>query len=143
MKKKILQYSITFGVCAIISFIVLVIRGVFSTRDTKELMRYFTDTFFAVGVLCACFGLLIMVSNGGAFEMLVYGVSRFFSLFKKNPNKVKYVTFYDYHVARAEKEKPQFLYFIIVGAIYVGISLIFLYQWYQAEPSSTAVLIIK
>lgn len=97
----------------------------------KEMMRYFTDSFFAVGVICAGFGLLVFASNGGAFDIIVYGVARFFSLFKKKPNDVKYVTYYDYHIAKAERKKTEFLFLIIVGLVFIGISMIFLAQWYQ------------
>ena len=83
------------------------------------------DAFFAVGVICLGFGLLVAVTNWGAFEIIVYGFMRFISLFKKDPTDVKY------HVARAEKEKMSFLYFILVGSFYVIVSLILLYAWYQ------------
>ena len=130
-KKRLLQYSITTGVCAIITFVLLIIKGVFNNPETKELMKYFTDSFFAVGIICAAFGLLVFASNGGAFDMLVYGVYRFLTLFKKNHTDVKYQTYYDYHIAKAERKKTEFLFMVIVGLLFVGISMIFLIFWYQ------------
>ena len=130
-KRRILEYSITTAVCAITTFIVLVIRGIFKNPGMKDMMLYFTDSFFSVGIICAMVGLLVFVSNGGVFDMLVYGVYRFITLFKKDHTDVKYQTFYDYRVIKAEREKSEFLFLIIVGVVFVGISMIFLIQWYQ------------
>ena len=69
-------------------------------------------------------GVLVVASNGGAFEMFVYGMRRFISWFQKDVNKVRFKTFYDYHVYHSEKPKPEFLFLILVGLFYVGVSLI-------------------
>ena len=134
IKKKILQYVITIAVCSLITFIVLALRGIFNSPEPKQVAHYLTDAFFAVGIITTMVGLLIFVSNGGVFDMLVYGVYRFITiLFKKDHRNVKYNTFYDYRVAKAERPKASFLFLIIVGLIFVGISMIFLIQWYQFE----------
>ena len=131
MKKKILEYSITFFACALLSFILLVIKGVFDNPEMKTLMHYFVDSLFVPGVLCFAFGILVLASNGGAFDLIIYGTIRFFSLFKRDPTKVKYKTYYDYHIARAERPKTEFLFLLIVGLLYIAVSLVFLYFWYQ------------
>ena len=80
MKNKrvtILQYVITFLVCALLSFLVISIRGIFSINDTKTILHYLVDAFFAVGILCAAFGLLVAVANWGAFDIIVYVRSSF------------------------------------------------------------------
>ena len=133
LKKKILEYSITTVAAAIVIFIVLLIKGIFKEGlEAKEIYLYLTDAFFAIGIIVAGFGLLVFAANSGAFDMLVYGIYRFFTLFKKKPHEVKYETFYDYHIAKAEKPKTDFLFMLIVGLVYIGISMIFLYNWYQS-----------
>ena len=131
MRKKILEYSITFAVCALISFIIIAVKGTFSAETPRIAYHYVTDSIFTVGVLCTALGLMILAANGGAFEMLIYGISRFISLFRKG--KAKYHTFYDYQIARAERPRAEFLYFIVVGLAFIGISLIFLACYYN-EP---------
>lgn len=131
MKKKILEYSISFAACAIVSFIVIAIRGAFITKETKEVLKYIIDTLFVVGALCSSFGVLVFLTDAGAFDFIAYGFMRFFSLFKKDPNKVKHKTYYDFQVARAEKPKAEFLYLVLVGLLYIGASLIVLIFWYQ------------
>ncbi|MCR5490622.1 MAG: DUF3899 domain-containing protein [Bacilli bacterium] len=145
LRNWILRYSITFGVCGIVAFIWVLSMGIFrdyvSLKEAthwnfnSEASKNFfllTNGFFGSGIICTGVGLLILASNGGAFEMLVYGVSRFISLFRKDHNKVKYRTYYDYHAARSAEPKHSFLYLVIVGLIYIGISMIFLALYYQA-----------
>ena len=88
MVKKILEYSITFTLCALITFIIIAVKGTFSVTEARTAYHYLTDSFFVTGIICAAFGLLVMASNGGAFDFIVYGFSRFISLFRKG--KVKY-----------------------------------------------------
>lgn len=125
-----LQYGIAFVACAIATFIYVIARGIFSQTDTKEIYKYIIDGFFTVGILCACFGGIVMIANAGGFDIFAYGFMRFFSLFKKNPNDVKYKTFFDYRVAQAEKEHESKWFMVIVGGIYIGISIIFVFVWY-------------
>ena len=91
------------------------------------------DAFFIPGILCAAFGGLVFIHNLGFFDIIFYGIMRFISLFKRNPRDVKYETFYDYHVARAEKPRADFIYFLLVGFVFVGISIIFLFVWNNAS----------
>ena len=130
--KTILKYTITFVSCAVLTLVYFLIFGLFKQTDTKEFYRILINGFFSVGIIVACFGGLVMVANAGAFDFIVYGIGRFFSLFKKNPNDVKYKTYYDYRVAKAEaqEDRESMLFLIIVGLIYVAISLIFIPFYY-------------
>lgn len=131
MKKKILEYSISTAVCSILTFVLIWTKGTFTCESPKLMYKYLVDSFFTVGVVAIGFGLLVVVSNWGAFDFIIYGVYRFVTLFKKNHKDVKYQTYYDYHIARAEKEKAEFVYLVIVGAVFIAASLILLYFWYQ------------
>lgn len=146
LKIKTLQYSITFGVCLLLCFLYCLLVGIFSdyqavvestgwniTNNTSKVFYILSNAFFVIGVLCACAGLLVVASNGGAFEMLVYGVRRFFSLFKKDPTKVRFKTFYDYHVYRSEVPKKSFLFLLLVGLFYISLSILFVFIYYQTN----------
>lgn len=140
MKKTILEYSISFGICAVLTLILIAVKGTFTLTDPQTIYHYLTDSFFTTGVICAGLGLLVVLSNWGAFDFLIYGFIRFISLFKKDPNNIKHPTYYDYHVYRAEKDKPEFLYLVIIGFLFIGVSMIFLSLWYplaEASKSST------
>ena len=149
---SVLKYTITLAACVLISFVVACIMGLFTDWETlKNKLQYpagdlgfineysknmyvLTNATFVTGVLCFAFGVLFVLANGGAFEMLVYGISRFFSLFQKDPSKVKFKTFYDYHMYKSAEPKTSFLFMIIDGLIIVLLSGVFLILWYQSVP---------
>lgn len=133
MKKRILEYSITFGVASIMAFIIAVLSGVFRYKEAFRIYAAICDGLFISGILILAVGGLLFIHNCGFFDILAYGFMRFISLFKKNPKENKYETFYDYHVARAEKPKVEFAYFLIIGGGFILISLIFLLLWGNAS----------
>ncbi len=129
-KKKIIEYAITFGVCAILTFAYIAIGGIFSPADIKEALKILINGFFSIGIICLCFGLLVICSNNGAYDLIVYGVVRFFSLFSKNQNRIKYHTYFDYHLAKQAEEDRSFSYFLVVGGFFIFVSLVILIFWY-------------
>ena len=58
--------------------------------------------------------------------MLTYGMARFISLFRKDHNDVKFKTFHEYTLAKHEENRP-FGYLVIVGLIFIIISIIFIF----------------
>ena len=93
-------------------------------------MHILCDSFFVPGVVLLGFGLLVVASNGGTFDMLIYGTKKFFNMFRKNPSARLQETFYDYRTAKSEN-KMSFLHLIVVGLVFIAISIIFLLLWYE------------
>lgn len=124
-----LPYAITFAVLAIFTILVGWAQGGFSETNEKLLLAHWGDAFGIPGLLAICFGLLVVASNGGTFDMLAYGLRRFFGLFKKSPLDRKYDNFYEYRKHRQE-QKRSFWYMIAVGGAYllVGIILLIFYM---------------
>jgi hypothetical protein len=89
------KYLITIGVAVVIGFLVALAEKIFFLRDTTEIIEALIDIFFVPGALIFGFGILVVATNGGTFDMLVYGIARFASLFKKEHNNVKFKTFLD------------------------------------------------
>ena len=129
MKKTILEYSITIGICLILAFLICVISGLFTYEEPFRIYGILCDGFFISGIFAFSVGILVFVHNHGVFDMLIYGLQRFFALFKKKPNEHKYETFYDYSVAKAERPKSDYGFLLIIGGVFILISLIFLYIW--------------
>ena len=138
-KTIILQYSICFAVCAVIIFIWLCVAGIFEDYRTviakthwnirnEANKNYFilTNAFFGVGVIAAGLGFFVVASNGGAYEMLFYGVRRFISLFQKNHNKFPFHTYYDYHEYRSGQPASSYGFLLVTGIFYTAISMIFM-----------------
>lgn len=138
---KILQYSITFLVCSALVLIYVSASGVFGKTNLGEIYTIISNGFFVIGIIASAVGLLILLSNNGAFDFLAYGFKRFFSLFKKDPTKVKFKTFYDYHQAMQEKEGRSFAFLLVNGIIFIVISIIFIAAWYSVTPQQVACLV--
>ncbi|MDD4212509.1 MAG: DUF3899 domain-containing protein [Bacilli bacterium] len=128
--KKTIRYLITSGVGCLIVLAIVLSKNIFGLDDAVEVYKVLTDAFFVAGVLITGFGLLVLASNGGTFDMLVYGVGRFFDLFRRDMMKVKHKTFYDYRVAKQDR-KLGFGYLVIVGLAFLALSFLFLWLYYQ------------
>ncbi len=124
MKKK-LSYIITAAVCALVTLLLLLSRETFSQTNLVTIYLDMCDSFFVPGVIALSLGLLILMSNGGAFNMLRFAVIKLFDLLKRDMTKVKYRTFYDYNEAQKDK-KHDFGALIVVGTIFVAVSVVFL-----------------
>lgn len=120
--KGYLKYIITSAVGLLFTFLIILSKGLFKEDEIKEIYKILTDAFFAPGILIFCFGLLVYVSNEGVFDIFSYGMKSFFNLFRTKPEKQ--TSYHEYKLAKHEHDKP-IVFFLIVGACFVAISLIF------------------
>ena len=127
--KKVLKYLIPVLICCTVVMVILASRGSF-VKTGKALIRDLCDAFTVPGTLMFCFGLLVLATNGGTFDMLAFGVRKLFELFRKDLTKVKYRTFYDYRQAQKEKKRT-FIHFIIVGSAFLLVAIVFLIIYYK------------
>jgi hypothetical protein len=126
--KTLKRILITLVIGLVFVFMVAASKEVFKETEAKVIFHILSDSFFAVGVVITGFGLLVVASNGGAFDMLSYGVSTFFSFFRRSKAR-KYADFYEYRVAK-EKNKHNFGFLLIAGSIIIVIALI-MYVFYN------------
>ena len=146
VKKRVLEYSIAFVIGALLTFLIAIPLGLFAdlqtmvekyhdnyTNEVAKAFYILCNSSFIVGILTMCIGGIIFIDNGGFFDIIVYGMYRFFTLFnfRKHPNQVKYPTFYDYHLAQQEKPDTDFLFLIIIGAFDVALSMLFMLLCYK------------
>ncbi len=129
--KKLKKYLITMLIGLLAVALILWSKDIFHQTEAVVVYHILCDAFFAVGVVIVCVGLLIFSSNEGTFDIIVYGVSSFVGMFKKNHVK-KYDTFYDYRVSREDK-RVSFGYLLICGLILLAVSMIMylLYRQYK------------
>lgn len=129
--KKIFKYLITFLIASLMTFGIILAKNVFEA-ELKDVYKILIDAFFAVGCVIFCIGILIFSSNEGTFDMLGYGIRQLFNLFKKDVRDAKYRTFYEYRCAKREKNGT-FAHFIIIGIIFISISLFLLIFYYNVK----------
>lgn len=122
--KKLRKYLITLivGLAAVAAIVWA--KDVFAQTEPAQIFHILCDAFFAVGTVMCCAGLLILSSNEGTFDMIVYGVSSFIDLFRATSRK-KYANFFDYRESRSDK-KISFGFLLICGLIFLAVSLVFL-----------------
>lgn len=122
--KKLKRYLITIGIGLLISFYVAYTQGIFGQNEAKTIYHILTNSFFVSAVLVMGMGGLIFVSDEGAFDGLTYAMKSFFDIFRRN-KKNKYQTFYDYKVAKGDRNH-KFGFMIISGLGFLVLSLIML-----------------
>lgn len=130
--KKYVKYLITAAIGLAIAFLIICLKGTFTKDNAKDVMHILTDAFFVAGVLISGYGILVIASNGGTFDMFAYGFISIFQFFKKDYKKRKYKDFYEYRKTKQASPRP-FFYLVIVGLFYIAISMIFLILYYKFQ----------
>lgn len=132
--KKVLPYLICAAIGAVLSIVIMFAAYRIHTvppvpENARELMGVLSNAFLVPGVILAGAGLIVVASNGGAFDMLAFAVIRFFDLFKKDV-KGKYKDFHDYREAKKDRGlKTTFMLFTGLG--YIALAVIFLICYYN------------
>ncbi|MCH5159673.1 MAG: DUF3899 domain-containing protein [Clostridiales bacterium] len=113
-----LKYVITTAVLGVMTLLIALGLGVFSITNQKFLLGELSTAFFVPGIFAVGFGLLILCSNGGAFDIFAYGFMSIIRMFKKDPLDRKYGGYGEYRKLQREK-KRSFWYLVIVGGVFV------------------------
>lgn len=127
--KKITKYLITLLVGIAIFAVIIFAKDIFSQTEAQNVFHILCDASFVAGVLIMCAGLLVLSTNEGTFDMLVYGLKSFADMFRTEKLR-KYDTFYDYRMSRADK-KVEFGYLLVCGLFFIAVSLVMLYFYYH------------
>lgn len=130
MKKKIIRYLITAGVGLVIALSVSFVKSLYWLEDITDIMQALSDCFVVPGLFLILFGLLVVCSNGGTFDMLGFGTKKVISVFKRHPSEKDRESFYEYR-NRKQESKRSFGYLIIVGVVFLAIGMIFFVLCYN------------
>lgn len=103
-------------------------RGILNETDPTSVYHNLCDSFTVVGTIGTGLGLLLFVSNHGAFDGISYGFKSFFGMFRKNRVKESY---YDYRTRRGET-KLKFTTLLISGLILLVVAVVF-YLLYRSS----------
>ena len=123
--KRAVPYIVSATVGIVIFITIICAKKIWNADETYETMQILSDACFVPGVLLAGMGLIIFASNGGVFDMLAYGMIRFFDLFRKDPRNKKYKDFYEYREAKKGR-KRSVAFMLIVGCAFIALAVIFL-----------------
>ncbi len=130
--KKLLKYSVTMLIGGLIVFAIISSKDIANVSSLSEIYHILCDAFFAAGILIFNAGLLVFTCvNEGIFDGVVYGVSSFLNMFRRDMAK-KYDTYYDYKMSRETKKLP-FGFLIICGLIFLAVSFVMLFLYKQTN----------
>ena len=118
--KKTIKCLIIVLVGSLFAFLISVARGLFSAEGASAVYHILCDGFTVVGFAFTGFGLLLFVSNEGAFDGLAFCLRSFFGMFRKNYAREGY---YDYKERRASK-KMSFSSLLISGLVIILVAVI-------------------
>ena len=125
---KLKKYLITIGVGLLITLLVANSKDVFTQTELSKTFHILTDSFCVSAVLITGMGALVFVSNEGAFDGIVYAVTSFIDIFKKE-KKNKYHTYYDYKESKGDRNHS-FGFMLIVGLGFMVITGV-MYLFYR------------
>ena len=120
---------ICFGVSAVITLAVLLIKGVFSAETTKEMVMILSDAFFLGGALILVVAGLVWASDNGVSDGIGYSFSKLFNLRKRDYEEHK--ESYSEYKDRKHAKKSSVIEFLISGVSFVFISVVFLLIYLQ------------
>lgn len=124
MNDKLKTYLILIGIALLVTVLVAVSEGLFSSLTLLEVLRSLSDGFFLGAATVGGIGLLQWCRNEGAFDGISYSVSSFlhYTFGKSRERKENYAEYVERKHAKAKSIKE----FLIVGLgfLLVAIALI-------------------
>lgn len=130
IKGSLLRVSISFAIGVALFLVIIFSKGITHSESQKDMYKILVDGLFVPGILLLGAGLLVFVTDGGAFDMLAYGVIKLVDLFRKDYDKRKYKTFYDYK-ASLEGTHHHRWYLILTSLPFIVASLALLIPYYN------------
>lgn len=126
-KRRIIKYCVLTAVAAVIALCIALIQGLFGMTEKKDVLRSLTDCFSVSGAILLLVGLIVVCSNGGAYDIAGFAVKKFFSIFRSAEKRSK-ETYSEYR-ARKGENKRSFIGFFIVGGVFfvAGMGLLIAY----------------
>lgn len=129
--KKYWNHIITFMVGICMAFSIWFYKGLFHSVMIRDTMAILSDGCFVTGIILTGFGLLMVLSNVGNFDMLTYGMRILISVFKTRTNEDKLgKSFYDYHMNKKGKVK-NVSFILHVGILYLVSAAVFTTAFYK------------
>ena len=123
--KEYKEYAITTAIAFGVGVLIALSRGVFQEDEIDMVITIISDAFFIPGVLLICVGLIVYASNEGLFLSISYGfktIGR--TITAKKDEKLMDEKYHEYY-ARQIQKKSKCKHFLIIGAVFVVISLLF------------------
>lgn len=122
-KSLLIKYGCSIGFCLVMSLWHMFNNDILSL-ELKEQLRVIGDGFFLYGFLCLASGMMLWLSQEGAFDGIGYVLSyAWHAILPGSLNKRE--SYKDYLARQREKKRIGFGFMIITGVLFVLISIVF------------------
>lgn len=131
LKSNLIKYGVTIAICGAATAGLLFYFDVGSLNLVNR-YRVICDSFTIPGIMCLLSGLMMFVSNEGAFDGLGYALSVAAKAFVPGARK-KTETYHDYLERKKELRENKvtgYGFLFVVGAVFLGIAMVFYYLFY-------------
>ncbi len=120
----IIAFIVEVIICVLVILLDIFVKGL---NFQKYTFTIFGDGLFVSGILGVLSWLLVVVTQAGAFDMLVYGCRKFFNyIFRKHPEDSNLpATYYDYVTLKHAKKPKRFYWSLLICCIFLLIGVIF------------------
>lgn len=129
--KEYKEYSITTAIALVAGFLIALSRGIFQEDEIDMIITIISDSFFIPGVLLICVGLIVYASNEGLFLAISYGFKVIGRTFTAKKDETLMNEKYHEYYARQIDKKAKCKHFLIIGAVFVVISLLFVIVYFS------------
>jgi len=129
IKANIYKFLTSIGICGLMTWFYVSSKWAEGLTQSEKYC-ILTDGFSLPGLLLLCVAILMSISNAGGLDTLAYLMSYIPKMLVPGllgePDKLV-----DFVEKRRQNRKKGFGFLYIVGILFLGISLIFLYLFYQ------------
>ena len=131
-KDQLIKYGVAIGAGFAYLILMLISQDAFA-QEIDDMMRIISDGLFLPGALMVLIGLLLVVSNEGAFDALAFTGKSLKRLFVPDRPGTKHVNYREYVEQRREKKATGFAFLFYVGGAFTLLGLIFLLIFYLVK----------
>lgn len=129
LKGNLLKYGISALVCGGLVWFYVAQRN-FAAQELMEKYRILCDAFTVPGLLLLMFGLLLVISNEGAFDGIGYALSVAWKALIPG-GRTKMEKYFDYVERRRSKKVKGIGFLFVVGGVCMAAALVFMVLFYQ------------
>ena len=117
MNNKYIKYVVTFIIGFLMAYAVFSYKNLLEATNTPDIIMILSDGFLLPAVVIGGFGILLLVSNGGAFDIFIYGFGTFRETLKRKVDRDPNFpgTYFDFKEER--EKKVSVAHFLVVGGI--------------------------
>ena len=130
-KSRLIKYGGSAAASLVMSFLTFSIYGKekFLSSPLVDQYRILCDTFSVPGVMLIMAGLLVLVSNQGAFEGIGYALRHAVKMLVPGPKKME--TYYDYLKRKRGKKITGYGFLFVTGLVNLFLAGIFMALFYN------------